>query len=114
MLSAGVVAIRRHSTRGASAAPHTRHTGAHTIGHIERSLARGRASQRRDRRGAPMWDDPRAGRGTAVLRTGSGRTESPRDRRRRSTVATPAETYAARLDVDYPDQLDRLTTLFRL
>jgi hypothetical protein len=29
-------------------------------------------------------------------------------------VATSAEPYAARLTVDYPDQLDRLTTLLRL
>jgi uncharacterized protein DUF4389 len=29
-------------------------------------------------------------------------------------VATSAEPYAARLNVDYPDQLDRLTTLLRL
>jgi hypothetical protein len=29
-------------------------------------------------------------------------------------VATPLAPYAARLNVDYPDQLDRLTTLFRL
>jgi hypothetical protein len=29
-------------------------------------------------------------------------------------MATPAAPYAARLDVDYPEQLDRLTTLFRL
>jgi hypothetical protein len=30
------------------------------------------------------------------------------------TVSTAPESYAARLDVDYPDQLDRLTTFFRL
>jgi len=29
-------------------------------------------------------------------------------------VATPSQQYAARLDIDYPDQLDRLTTLLRL
>jgi hypothetical protein len=29
-------------------------------------------------------------------------------------VATPAEPYAARLDVDYPEKLDRLTTLVRV
>ena len=29
-------------------------------------------------------------------------------------MATPPEPYAARLNVDYPDHLDRLTTLFRL
>jgi hypothetical protein len=29
-------------------------------------------------------------------------------------VATSAQPYAARLDVDYADQLDRLTTLLRL
>jgi hypothetical protein len=29
-------------------------------------------------------------------------------------MATPPEPYAARLNVDYPDQLDRLTTLLRL
>jgi hypothetical protein len=29
-------------------------------------------------------------------------------------VATPPAPYAARLDVDYPDQLDRLTTFFRV
>jgi len=29
-------------------------------------------------------------------------------------VSTPPDSYAARLDVDYPDQLDRLTTFFRL
>jgi hypothetical protein len=29
-------------------------------------------------------------------------------------VATPPESYAARLDIDYPEQLDRLTTFFRL
>ncbi len=29
-------------------------------------------------------------------------------------MATHAEQYAARLDIDYPDQLDRLTTLLRL
>jgi uncharacterized protein DUF4389 len=29
-------------------------------------------------------------------------------------MATPTEPYAARLDIDYPDQLDRLTTLLRL
>jgi hypothetical protein len=33
---------------------------------------------------------------------------------RRSPVATPTAPYAARLDVDHPAQLDRLTTLFRL
>ena len=32
----------------------------------------------------------------------------------RLTVSTAPESYAARLDVDYPDQLDRLTTFFRL
>jgi Domain of unknown function (DUF4389) len=30
-----------------------------------------------------------------------------------SAVATPPESYAARLDVDHPDRLDRLTTFFR-
>ena len=29
-------------------------------------------------------------------------------------MATPPESYAARLDIDYPEQLDRLTTFFRL
>jgi hypothetical protein len=29
-------------------------------------------------------------------------------------MAAEAETYAARLDVDYPDRLDRVTTFFRL
>jgi len=29
-------------------------------------------------------------------------------------VSTPPESYAAQLDVDYPDQLDRVTTFFRL
>jgi hypothetical protein len=29
-------------------------------------------------------------------------------------VTPPAEPYAARLDIDYPEQLDRLTTLLRL
>lgn len=29
-------------------------------------------------------------------------------------MATPTESYAARLDVDYPEQLNRLTTAFRL
>ncbi len=29
-------------------------------------------------------------------------------------MATPSQQYAARLDIDYPDQLDRLTTLLRL
>jgi len=29
-------------------------------------------------------------------------------------VAIPGEQYVARIDIDYPDQLDRLTTLFRL
>jgi hypothetical protein len=29
-------------------------------------------------------------------------------------VVTPSESYAARLDVDYPDKLDRFTTIFRL
>lgn len=29
-------------------------------------------------------------------------------------MATPAETYAARLDIDYPEKLDRFTTFFRL
>ena len=29
-------------------------------------------------------------------------------------MSTPPESYAARLDIDYPDQLDRLTTFFRL
>jgi hypothetical protein len=29
-------------------------------------------------------------------------------------VSTPPASYAARLDVDYPDRLDRLTTFFRL
>ena len=29
-------------------------------------------------------------------------------------MATTAEPYAARLDVDYPDRLDRLSTAFRL
>jgi len=29
-------------------------------------------------------------------------------------VVTPPESYAARLDIDYPEQLDRLTTFFRL
>src|SRR6266540_3010095 len=33
---------------------------------------------------------------------------------RRWTVAAPTEPYAARLDVDYPEKLDRLTTFFRL
>ncbi len=28
--------------------------------------------------------------------------------------STPPESYAARLDIDYPDRLDRLTTFFRL
>jgi hypothetical protein len=29
-------------------------------------------------------------------------------------MATPAEPYAARLEIDYPERLDRLTTAFRL
>ncbi len=29
-------------------------------------------------------------------------------------MSTPPQSYAARLDVDYPDQLDRVTTAFRL
>jgi hypothetical protein len=29
-------------------------------------------------------------------------------------VVTPTEPYAARLDIDYPERLDRLTTFFRL
>ena len=29
-------------------------------------------------------------------------------------MATPEQSYAARLDIDYPEQLDRLTTFFRL
>ena len=29
-------------------------------------------------------------------------------------MVTPPESYAARLDIDYPEQLDRLTTFFRL
>jgi hypothetical protein len=29
-------------------------------------------------------------------------------------MATPPEPYAARLDIDYPERLDRLTTFFRL
>lgn len=29
-------------------------------------------------------------------------------------MSTPPEIYAARLDIDYPDQLDRLSTFFRL
>jgi len=29
-------------------------------------------------------------------------------------VATPFESYAARLDIDYPETLDRVTTFFRL
>jgi hypothetical protein len=29
-------------------------------------------------------------------------------------VATTVEPYAARLDIEYPDRLDRLTTLLRL
>jgi hypothetical protein len=33
---------------------------------------------------------------------------------RRLTMAALPQPYAARLDVDYPDQLDRLTTLLRL
>ena len=34
----------------------------------------------------------------------------------RKIVETPPEpeSYAARLDIDYPDKLDRLTTFFRL
>lgn len=34
--------------------------------------------------------------------------------RKRQNVATDAEPYAARLDIDYPERLDRLTTLLRL
>jgi hypothetical protein len=33
---------------------------------------------------------------------------------RRYTVVTPTESYAARLEVDYPEELDRFTTFFRL
>jgi hypothetical protein len=29
-------------------------------------------------------------------------------------MATPSSTYAARLDIDYPDQLDRVTSFFRI
>jgi hypothetical protein len=29
-------------------------------------------------------------------------------------MVTPSETYAARLDIDYPEKLDRFTTFFRL
>ena len=29
-------------------------------------------------------------------------------------MVTPQETYSARLDIDYPEQLDRVTTLFRV
>ncbi len=29
-------------------------------------------------------------------------------------MVTPSESYAARLDIDYPEQLDRLTSFFRL
>lgn len=29
-------------------------------------------------------------------------------------MTTPAESYAARLDIDYPEKLDRFTTFFRL
>jgi len=33
---------------------------------------------------------------------------------RRQTVVTPPEPYAARLDIDYPENLDRFTTFFRV
>jgi hypothetical protein len=33
---------------------------------------------------------------------------------RRQTVVTPSESYAARLDIDYPEELDRFTTFLRL
>ena len=29
-------------------------------------------------------------------------------------MVAPPESYAARLDIDYPEKLDRLTTFFRL
>ena len=29
-------------------------------------------------------------------------------------MVTPPESYAARLDIDYPEKLDRVTTFFRL
>ena len=29
-------------------------------------------------------------------------------------MVTPSEPYAARLEIDYPEQLDRFTTFFRL
>src|SRR5207248_2856407 len=35
-------------------------------------------------------------------------------RSERYTMDTPLAPYAARLNVDYPEQLDRLTTFFRL
>ena len=34
--------------------------------------------------------------------------------RRRHPIATQSESYAARLDIDYPEKLDRVTTFFRL
>jgi hypothetical protein len=35
-------------------------------------------------------------------------------KREEETVVTAPEPYAARLDIDYPEELDRLTTFFRL
>lgn len=34
--------------------------------------------------------------------------------RRRHPIATQSESYPARLDIDYPEKLDRVTTFFRL
>src|SRR5688572_7474291 len=34
--------------------------------------------------------------------------------RRRDVMVAPQQTYAARLEIDYPERLDRVTTLFRV
>src|SRR5438045_2324839 len=60
---------------------------------------------------------------SANARTSSGvqsttgtidRAHPPAGPSRRSPMDTTPQLYAARLDIDYPDRLDRLTTLLRL
>jgi hypothetical protein len=43
----------------------------------------------------------------------AGRVDRRTDLRSR-TVVTPPEPYAARLNIDYPEKLDSVTTFFRL
>ena len=37
-----------------------------------------------------------------------------RSKEEETTVVTPPQSYAARLEIDYPEKLDRFTTFFRL